>query len=718
MTTYATNNSLGSTDPRDLYDNSQNFDHLANDQVNESWNDRFGNPRKTWHGIETMATDAIEGYGWILMDSFQAGATLTLPNQALRDTATGEYYRWDGSFLPSGKIVPVGSTPATAGGVGIGAWVSVGDAALRSALASSAGGGMIGMPQGGTLAQNLVTVSVDAFGADPTGATDSSPAVIAALQSVYGTTLDSKYYALRTKYVQILFGNGTYMLGDIPLISGTDYVGQGRWATRIIPKAGASYVFKTVGTQPAADAGGGGRYWCGHIRDMLIGDRYLSTGLPQNVGAIYMSNTSHFRLERVDIVNIDGCGLDLAACWDSQFYALKIVGTGNTRDSANPVPALRITYVTGSAGVKEGSNALMFYGLHIELCPQQMQLDYVAHVLFSGGKFEGGPTANSSWKSSTIHSSVEVCFANAEFTWHTDSFPMYNMITTTSDNANTGIHFSSPRLVSQAAVPSWYFYYASDVAPLLISNITARNVSKLITGSNFVIDGGVTYNCGPTIANITKEGRVIDLVCRQVPAISTTADNTFILAGTGCEISGCFVQCAGSNSDGAACIQIASGATDAKVFNNVFTGAKQYGILQNGTVTSRYIRDNVLGPGANITTLLTGSTPLISSNLASTPVTIASGAAGTVAVIGRACMFSISAALGSTTASCIVHSDSTGTKLVIMAETSSGGTVMFQTGTGAAGDGTLRLTKSGGTVTLTNNTGSNGAFVANIVNIQ
>ncbi|HDR2796179.1 TPA: hypothetical protein QCJ95_004806, partial [Enterobacter asburiae] len=54
----------------------------------------------------------------------------------------------------------------------------------------------------------------------------------------------------------------------------------------------------------------------------------------------------------------------------------------------------------------------------------------------------------------------------------------------------------------------------------------------------------------------------------------------------------------------------------------------------------------------------------------------------------------------------------------IMAETSSGGTVMFQTGTGAAGDGTLRLTKSGGTVTLTNNTGSNGAFVANIVNIQ
>lgn len=136
MTTYATNNPLGSTDPRDLYDNSQNLDHLSNDQVNESWPDRFGNPRKTWYGIEVMATEAIEGYGWILIDSFQTGATLTLPNQALRDTVTGEYYRWDGSFP---KDVPANSTPGSTGGTGIGAWVSIGDAGLRSQLASSTG---------------------------------------------------------------------------------------------------------------------------------------------------------------------------------------------------------------------------------------------------------------------------------------------------------------------------------------------------------------------------------------------------------------------------------------------------------------------------------------------------------------------------------------------------------------------------------------------------
>lgn len=47
MTTYGTNNPLGSQDPRDLYDNAQNFDHLSNDQVNETWADRFGAMRLT-----------------------------------------------------------------------------------------------------------------------------------------------------------------------------------------------------------------------------------------------------------------------------------------------------------------------------------------------------------------------------------------------------------------------------------------------------------------------------------------------------------------------------------------------------------------------------------------------------------------------------------------------------------------------------------------------
>lgn len=55
MTTYNTGNPLGSQDPRDLFDNAQNMDDAANSQTSEEWVDRFGKPRKTWHGIENQA---------------------------------------------------------------------------------------------------------------------------------------------------------------------------------------------------------------------------------------------------------------------------------------------------------------------------------------------------------------------------------------------------------------------------------------------------------------------------------------------------------------------------------------------------------------------------------------------------------------------------------------------------------------------------------------
>ena len=146
MTTYATNNSIGSVDPKDLFDNSQNFDMALNSQNLEIWKDRFGKNRKTWFGIEKMAASAISSFGYITLDSFQSGATLNLYNQVLRDTSTGEYYRWDGTFP---KIVPAGSTPGTTGGIGLGAWVSVGDAALRTLFTGKDGKGLNNFYGGG-----------------------------------------------------------------------------------------------------------------------------------------------------------------------------------------------------------------------------------------------------------------------------------------------------------------------------------------------------------------------------------------------------------------------------------------------------------------------------------------------------------------------------------------------------------------------------------------
>ena len=131
MATTPTNKPIPSEDPRDLKFNAGKIDEVVNSDAHY-YTDRFGVRRWTIAGFQYTAEEAIRNYGYITMDSFEDGATLTLPNQVLRYEATGEYYRWDGDFGTNGKVVPSGSTPETAGGIGLGAWLSVGDASLRS----------------------------------------------------------------------------------------------------------------------------------------------------------------------------------------------------------------------------------------------------------------------------------------------------------------------------------------------------------------------------------------------------------------------------------------------------------------------------------------------------------------------------------------------------------------------------------------------------------
>lgn len=140
MATTPTNKPIPSEDPRDLKFNAGKIDEVVTSDAHY-YTDRFGVRRWTIAGLQFTAEEAIRNYGYITMDSFEDGATLTLPNQTLRYEANGEYYRWDGEFP---KTVPSGSTPETSGGIGLGAWVSVGDASLRSALASENGALIIG----------------------------------------------------------------------------------------------------------------------------------------------------------------------------------------------------------------------------------------------------------------------------------------------------------------------------------------------------------------------------------------------------------------------------------------------------------------------------------------------------------------------------------------------------------------------------------------------
>lgn len=151
MATTPTNKPIPSEDPRDLKFNAGKIDEVVTSAAHY-YTDRFGVRRWTIAGFQYTAEEAIRNYGYITMDSFEDGAILTLPNQVLRHEATGEYYRWDGEFP---KTVSSGSTPETTGGIGLGAWVSVGDASLRSDLNNDDGWSHIGTEFGKNLKEYL-----------------------------------------------------------------------------------------------------------------------------------------------------------------------------------------------------------------------------------------------------------------------------------------------------------------------------------------------------------------------------------------------------------------------------------------------------------------------------------------------------------------------------------------------------------------------------------
>jgi hypothetical protein len=184
MATQPTQNAVPSESPRDLKFNAGKIDEFVT-SLALRYTDRFGSQHYTIEGLRQLAQEAISSFGWILKQSFETGATLTLPNEALLWGSNGEYYRWSGS-LP--KTVAAGSTPESAGGVGQGAWVGIGDAALKTMLASSAGASMIGMAAGGTLQQIINYVTPEQFGAIGDGTAHPLSerfATLAAAKAVY-----------------------------------------------------------------------------------------------------------------------------------------------------------------------------------------------------------------------------------------------------------------------------------------------------------------------------------------------------------------------------------------------------------------------------------------------------------------------------------------------------------------------------------------------------
>ena len=85
-----------------------------------------------------------------LPGSFTTGVTVNTKNELV--AFTDGKYRWDGA-LP--KEVPAGSTPTSTGGTGLNAWVSVGDASLRSQLSTTSGASQVISNNGLSIQENI-----------------------------------------------------------------------------------------------------------------------------------------------------------------------------------------------------------------------------------------------------------------------------------------------------------------------------------------------------------------------------------------------------------------------------------------------------------------------------------------------------------------------------------------------------------------------------------
>ena len=234
--TYNTLNPLGSTSPKDLFDNASNFDEGMN-SAGPSFYDRFGKRRETWTGMQKLVTDFLEAMGFEATHlQYVDGNPLQVdrPTQLI-DRAPSVY-----------KVKQPASFPVNLTGT----WatdqlllVDVGDAALRAELASADGSTFIGFGDR-TVFEKLeehVSVKDAPFNAIGDGVSDDTAAIQAladyivaqtqsglttsgALTAAYSGTSPIAYFPTGTYRVTAAINWGPYLeiAGDSAIIKQDD----------------------------------------------------------------------------------------------------------------------------------------------------------------------------------------------------------------------------------------------------------------------------------------------------------------------------------------------------------------------------------------------------------------------------------------------------------------------------------------------------------------
>lgn len=342
MATQPTQLPVPSESPRDLKFNAGKIDEFVTSMLYQ-YRDRFGNDHYTIEGICWLAQQAISQYGYITIDSFQAGATINLPNQVLRDTSSGEYYRWDGAFP---KAVPPDSAPETSGGIGAGKWIAVGDASLRASLRNQEEGNgdaliAVKQPLNGSVSRtqhekNRDVISVKDFGAIGDGVHDDTAAFMAAINSLQSGG-------------RIIVPAGKYIHSDELKIAGKIIylIGDGKGVTSLINvnENANGLVFDLNYAQ------GGG------VRGLSITAKSTQTD-PQShgsygTGLTVINSNDNFLCDDFEVLRYDN-GIDVKNCYQPYFTNFRVMWFAGW--------GIRLAPYTGSPGEAAGNGAQFHIG--------------------------------------------------------------------------------------------------------------------------------------------------------------------------------------------------------------------------------------------------------------------------------------------------------------------------------------------------------------------
>lgn len=578
----------------------------------------------------------------------------------------------------------------------------------------------VSMLLSGHVQDAIATVHVDAFGGDPTGATDSTAAALAAIQSVTAVTDSSLDQSVAT-YARLVFGRGTYVLKDLPLMTGWAYVGQGDFATRIVPAEGASWCFTTTGTTNVDASTSDMRMFNSSIADMNIGPIFVfsthANALPKvsGAGGVLLKSCSYFTMRNVTFGGLDREALHCTEVFDSNFYNLRIRYCGS-QSGSKYYPGLYM----GPDGAFSSTNAVNFFGLHIEHCIQHMVLDLrCRHVFIYGLKSEGDVDT----MSSVITGVNGVTFVAPELTWQRSDIPQFNMasgsvvgdITVAS---SYGVSFLAPQCISAPSTRGWYFHYVSTQSKLLVSDLFARYASKLIDGSNVSVQGGVAHLSGPVLFSCVSDFTISDF--RSTRGYMKSGTIPVLLAGLRCTLRNSTFDVAGTDTSiNSGVVGVGAGAVDASVTGVDFAGMSGTAILLGNQTARDSVYNNRILAGATYSTLVRNGTDLHVlttgvgvGGMVRATATIAAGASATLNVVGEGC-YLIVQAYDTSNAShmCSLFGAYGSTSLVIDKTLNS----FFSTAAPSSGSGVVHLTKaltSAGLV-CTNNTST--SITVNVV---